>query len=256
MGRMLEQTDSQGPPKTVRLCAEPGCSNPIPEHKRANARYCDEHSTQKARQARSRRRRGQTIIGTFPKAPPIGWECGDLDHPEPGSAEWCKVHGIAVDVLRARGVERYGTSDSDRERVKQAFREYLPEQRLGKISEVVGQSPGLLIPKHPLPGCEPIPPQLRPDTPVLTDRRATWHYHGPEPGVWPTFPPAGKRAGKPLVPVGQIAMRTREKIGEVQGADGTMLAVYPQRKTGAKFGYVIGEEEAKAHIERPSGCCS
>ena len=148
--------------------------------------------------------------------------------PVPGDRAWCGAHGFHPRVWKARGVWRYDTSD--RERVKDAFRKHLPKTRLGTISKAVGQAPGLVMLKHPLPGRPPIPPQLRPDDPVIMDNRPTWHYHGPdpEPGEWLVFPPeAGPRlAGRRLFPVA---------AGE---------------RTGRLFGYVISAERAEDHIAR------
>jgi hypothetical protein len=106
--------------------------------------------------------------------------------------------GIDPAIWGARGCRRYEKGDAW---VKEAFRAFLPSSRLGTVTRIVNQSPGWLMPKHAPPGLPPIPPQLRPDTPIILDRRETWHYHGPKTEEWPTFPEAaGSAAGKKLPP--------------------------------------------------------
>ena len=246
-------------------CAHPGCGRPLPPSapgKRGpRRRYCDEHATPQARKARSRdrgREEAALLISRKRKPEPIGQACGSYDDPEPGSAEWCDLHGIDVGVWRARGVWRYHDSSHDRECVKEPFRSALSAEQFkrlsGKISSVVRQSPGQLMPKHPLPGNPPIPPQLRPDHPVITDHRFTWHYHGPapEPGEWPCYPvEAGEhRVGKKLIPVGEMATWMLEKVGEIAGPDGETLHAYTRVEHAPKFGYVISAGEVERHINR------
>jgi hypothetical protein len=114
----------------------------------------------------------------------------------PGSSEWLKSHGIDPDVWEARGVLRYERGDPS---VKELFRDFLPKSSLGTVTKIVNQYGGLLLPKHAPDGFPPIPPQLRPDKPVIVDGRTKWHFHGSLEGDWPVFPPeAGKAAGKGL----------------------------------------------------------
>jgi len=129
--------------------------------------------------------------------PPKGFSERDEDKPRPGGTEWRSEHGISTDVWAARGAWWYSWQDV--EGVKDAFRPFLPRTRLGTVSKIVNQSSGLVMPKHAPPGLLPVPPQLRPDIEVFTDRRGTWHFHGATGDGWPLFPAeAGSRAGKPL----------------------------------------------------------
>jgi hypothetical protein len=251
-------------PTPDRRCAHLGCERPIPPSppgKRGPRRqYCDEHNTQNARKSRSRNheREAAILVIRDRKPEPIGQPRGSYEAADPGSAEWCDLHGIDVSVWRTRGVYRYGDSDVDRERAKEAFRSTLSAKQFkrlsGKVSSVVGQSPGQLMPKHPLPGSPPIPPQLRPDQPVITDHRFTWHYHGPDPapGEWPRYPAeAGeKRADKSLTPVRKISSLVTQKVGEIDGPDGEVLPAYSRAAEAFKLGYVVSAEEVERHIDR------
>jgi hypothetical protein len=113
------------------------------------------------------------------------------------SGDFLAERGIDPAVWAARGCRRYERGDRW---VRDEFRGFLPPTRLGTVTRIVNQSPGWIMPKHPIPGRPPIPPQLRPDKPVVVDQRGTWHWHGP---IWcehPVFPEeAGETlAGKPL----------------------------------------------------------
>jgi hypothetical protein len=131
---------------------------------------------------------------------------------DPWTPEWLEEKGIDPAVWEARGCRRYERGDPS---IKEEFREFLPSSRWGTVTRIVNQSAGWYMPKHPPPGFPPIPSQLRPDKPVITDPQTTWQYHGPElDGVssWkdvrkifgedgrPVYPPeAGpKLAGRPL----------------------------------------------------------
>ena len=84
---------------------------------------------------------------------------------DPRSPEWLAEKGIDKAIWDARGCKRYERGDRW---VKEEFREFLPRTRLGTVTKVVNQSAGWFMPKHAPPGFPPIPPQLRPDKPVIT----------------------------------------------------------------------------------------
>jgi hypothetical protein len=108
------------------------------------------------------------------------------------------TRGIDPEIWAARGCCRYQKGDSW---VKEHFRRFLPPTRLGTVTRIVNQCDGWLMPKHAPAGFPPIPPQLRPDRPVIVDGRTTWHYHGEKTESWPVFPEAaGSAAGKNLPP--------------------------------------------------------
>jgi hypothetical protein len=114
------------------------------------------------------------------------------------SAEFLTKRGIDPAIWGARGCRPYAQGDGS---VAEEFRPFLPPSRLGTVTRIVNQSGGLLMPKHAPPGLTPIPPQLRPDNPVIVDRRTVWHYHGLRTWPWPVFPEAaGSAAGKNLPP--------------------------------------------------------
>lgn len=169
--------------RAERTCE--GCGKPLPLFARGQRRYCDPCGSPAARKARSNGKKQPELYTEW-----------DSDKPRPHSDEWLDVHGIKRPVWEARGVRPY--SWEDLEDVKDAFRPFLPNTRLGTVTRIVNQSSGLLMPKHAPPGRAPIPPQSRPDYPVILDR-GKWHSHGIPGGVWPVFPPeAGKAAGKAL----------------------------------------------------------
>jgi hypothetical protein len=104
--------------------------------------------------------------------------------------------GINPAIWSARGCRRYQPGDTW---VKDEFRPFLSPTRLGTVTRIVNQSAGWMMPKHEPPGYPPIPPQLRPDRPIVLDKRTVWHYHGPKIEEWPVFPgAAGSAAGKKL----------------------------------------------------------
>jgi len=105
-----------------------------------------------------------------------------------------KEHGIDPEVWAERGVWRYDGSHLDE--LRDAFRPW--KRNVGIITRLVKQSGGLLMPKHPPTGLGTIPPQLRPDWPVITNPRKAWHYHGDAEEQWPVFPPGAPGDGKAL----------------------------------------------------------
>lgn len=137
----------------------------------------------------------------------------------PGRAHYrpfLRMRSIDHAVAAARGYRRYQAGD---EWVTEEFRRFretgqIEPWQLAVAKRVVKQSPGWFMPKHEPPGFAPIPPQLRPDTEVITSGDGeTWHYHGPVVNMkrggwsplwgWEYFPEEsrtknGKRAGKPL----------------------------------------------------------
>jgi hypothetical protein len=121
--------------------------------------------------------------------------------------DFLRPKGIDPAIWAARGCRRYSRGD---DWVIEEFRPFFmnPKKgkadsrtRLGTVTRIVNQDDGWLMPKHAPPGFAPIPPQLRPDNPVILDRREIWHYHGPMTWPWPVFPEAaGSAAGKKLPP--------------------------------------------------------
>jgi hypothetical protein len=115
---------------------------------------------------------------------------------DPWTPEWLEEKGIDEARWAERGCWRYERGDP---RVVEAFRPFLRPSKLATVTKVVNQSAGWVMVKHAPPRFPPIPPQLRPDIPVIVDGRTIWHYHGPDTGERPVFPPeAGELAGKPL----------------------------------------------------------
>jgi hypothetical protein len=106
----------------------------------------------------------------------------------PGDRRWLAAHGIDPEVWRERGVWRYDVTD--RERVKDAFRDHLPAGQLRTVSKVVGQAPGLVLSKHAPPGFAPVIPQLRPDEAVVVNTRGRWRCSMQE---WRSRPDPGGR---------------------------------------------------------------
>lgn len=146
----------------------------------------------------------------------------DLEEPKPGSDAWFTTHGIDPEVARERPYVPY---EQGAKWVKDHFVGFPPSKEnyrkrlarytagltkrkpsakqlpLGTVTTIVNQSAGLLMPKHPMPGCDPIPPQLRPHRAVFTNRMEVWHYHGPlGPHVprptWPDEAPEALRGKK------------------------------------------------------------
>ena len=152
---------------------------------------------------------------------------------EPGTPAWLAVHGIDPEIWLARGAWRYEERETNR--VKAAFRDFLPATRLGTITKIVNQSAGIVMPKSAPPGFPAVIPQLRPDQPVVLDDQPVWHYHGAGVGGWPVYPPAAgdNLAGRKLTPVRKIG-----RLNEVSGAQ------------GKRWGYVISPGLAEAHISR------
>ncbi len=164
-----------------RVCV---CGTEIHWAARSNKRTCGKQSCQ--RLLRNKTRRPTQTAGEAP-----------LADDAPGTEAWCREHGISPTVWAARGVYRYGVHDE--ERVKESFAGFAVD--VPTVRRIVRQSGGLVMPKHAAPGYAPIPPQLRPDDPVVTNPQKRWHCHPDKLTEWPVFPPeAGKLAGRKLRP--------------------------------------------------------
>jgi hypothetical protein len=114
--------------------------------------------------------------------------------------------GIDPAVWAARGCRRYERGAGW---VKEEFRSFLPASRLGTVTRIANQSAGWAMPKHAPLGFPPIPPQLRPDRPIILDRRTIWHYHGPKTEDWPVFPEAADGAAGKKFPRQRIMYGAR-----------------------------------------------
>jgi hypothetical protein len=187
---------------------------------------------------------------------------------DPWTPEWLEGKGIDPDVWDARGCKRYERGDAW---VKEMIRPYVrvskhqpPVWRDGKwrartrpklninlptIDKVVSECGGWVMPKHHIPGTEPMPPQLRPDVEVILDPRPIWHFHSSASYVspWPTFPPeAGvKLAGRGL-PVDRV-MLGREGAAHV-ARDRGGEPYDPETGTGEHKGVPVD----KVHPHAPS----
>lgn len=191
---------------TDRRCHD--CGGPIESWQRVS-RYCKTCNTGARRVARSRRRKrererrreGAVVV---PLRLSVGVE-------QAGSDDWYRVRK-AIDPGRARAHGLYRYSEEDEEAVAALFEPFYKSPWV--VRRVVRQTGGLVMPKYPLPGRDPIPPQLNPDADVETNPVTRWHRHD---------------------------LRRQPRLGARKA------------KHRGAWGFVMGEEVARSHIERTKG---
>jgi hypothetical protein len=187
---------------------------------------------------------------------------------EPGSDAWLALHGIDPNIFwNTRGARRYDVGDTW---VKDEFAPWLGDQegKLRWLQGIVNQEPGIFMPKTPPPGYNAIPPQLRPDVAVYTDRRPSWHYHGESPhwprmpdGSWPRTPTydleeieavdpeTGEGLGVFTRTGGGRPLRVHGKKAEIMRADAVERHVAKAVKDGGHGG--INPTDVHLHPARP-----
>jgi hypothetical protein len=241
---------------TGRVAAEPegrnccDCGQPLPVRQgrgRPRLRCLDCAAVRHRETKAAWKRRGA-------KSPSLLTFRREIEPGDPGTPEWCAFHGFGTAELERHGIER--RSNSDEEEIVPLYANVKPNKRGKKpdkptIRRVVRESGGLLVmAKFPLPGYGPIPYQLDPDNPVVTNPASRWMKHD-------RILPEGRKVLALIEdPHGRIKRRKRVRGQDVEircslvPMDRVKKREARQGKRIPVYGVEISEELAQDHIKR------